>query len=159
MSVKVKIIDELPNGSVPVGGEFEITYKYRTSVPTDGTKPEDLGRVEAIDYPPTRENPAGGVPKGGGAFADANNLGTVGDPKVKVNCSQESVTVEKTERFIVKPRKDSGYGASAAINYKIVVKNPNTGQTTTRRSRGPDTLFNRALPYIPVRNVPKTRKR
>jgi RHS repeat-associated protein len=159
LSVRVSVIDKLPNGSVPVGGEFEISYKYRTSLPQNGAKPEDLGRIEGIDYAPTKQNPAGGVPKSGGTFADSNNLGTVGDPKVKVDVGKEAVTVEKTERFIVKPRPDSKPGASGAINYKIVVTNPNNGATTTRSSKGPDTLFKQSLPYIPVQNVPKPPKK
>ncbi len=52
LSVRVSIIDRLPNGSVPVGGEFEISYKYRTSLPQNGAKPEDLGRIEGICNPP-----------------------------------------------------------------------------------------------------------
>jgi tripartite-type tricarboxylate transporter receptor subunit TctC len=78
---------------------------------------------------------------------------------VKVDVGKEAVTVEKTERFIVKPRPDSKPGASGAINYKIVVTNPNNGATTTRSSKGPDTLFKQSLPYIPVQNVPKPPKK
>jgi RHS repeat-associated protein len=158
ISVRVSIIDKLPNGSVPVGGEFEISYKYRTSLPQNGAKPEDLGRIEAIDYAKSQDNPTGGTPKNGGTFADSNNVGSVGVPKVKVDVGKEAVTVEKTERFVVKPRKDSSPGASGAINYKIVVTNPNSGVTATRSSKGEDTLFKQPLPYIPVQNVPKRQK-
>jgi RHS repeat-associated protein len=136
VSFDVKLIDKVPNtGEVPVGGEFEIKYKYVINEPTDGSKPEDAGSIAPI------------TPKG--TFTESNQVGLV-NSTAKVDKEKEAVTVEKTERYVVNERRESKPGATAAINYKIVVKDPNTGRVVERRS-----TEGRGNKYIPLRNVPK----
>jgi len=140
ISFDVKLIDKVPNtGEVPVGGEFEIKYKYVINEPTDGSQPGDAGSIGPIT--PT------------GTFTESNQVGLV-DSTTKVDKQKESVVVEKTERFVVNERRESKPGATAAINYKVVVKDPNTGKVVERRS-----TEGRGDKYIPVRNVPKEPRR
>lgn len=148
LDYSVKYINKVPQGEVPVGGQFEIKYKYSISIPTKG-RPEDAGRIEPVGKT--------------GTFTDAYNLGLV-SVKTKVNMQKESVVVEKTERYIVNTRTDIGSGNTAALNYRIAVTGPNAaGEPTTTRSavsswRQP--LFGKGPPLpIEVRNVPLVRKR
>jgi RHS repeat-associated protein len=146
LDVKVKLIDPV-KGEVPIGGEFEIKYKYAINDPStvqDAQKPEDYGSIQPIT--PT------------GTFTDVNNVGLVGDPKVVVNQKKETVEVEKTERYVVK-RTACG-GDSCAINFKVVVKDPvNTDKTVSVRSVNQPTFFDKSPQYIPVRNISKPEKR
>ncbi len=147
LDYSVKYLDKTPQGEVPVGGQFEIKYKYSISVPTDGSKPEDAGRIEPVGIK-------------GASFTDAYHLGTVGEPKTKINAKKESIVVEKTERFIVNEAPKSG--TTGALNYRIAVTAPNKSGTVTRspESSWRQPLFGKGPPLpIEVRNVPLERKR
>ncbi len=146
LDVKVKLIDPV-KGEVPIGGEFEIKYKYAINDPStvqDAQKPGDYGSIQPV------------IPTG--TFTDVNNVGLVGEPKVVVNPKKETVEVEKTERYVV---KGTACGRdSCAINFKVVVTDPvNTDKTVTVRSVNAPGLFDKSPSYIPVRNIPKPEKR
>jgi RHS repeat-associated protein len=160
LDYKMTQLDKVPGtGEVPVGGKFQIYYKYQINNPTDGTKPEDYGRVDAVDYSPTKQNPDGGPPKDGGTFAQANNLGLI-DVKTKViGEGKEATVVEKTETYEVKERKDMKPNTTGAINYKIVVTDPvNTSvPPAVVRSQTSKPIFGKGPGplYVPIRNVLK----
>lgn len=143
ISAESKLIDRVPKtGEVPVGGEFEIKYKYAINDPatvSDGKKPGDYGSVEPIGK--------------NGTFTNVNQVGLV-KMDVQVDKTKEGVTVTKTERYMV---NGSDRGGSSAINFRIVVKDPvNTDKTAVLPSTTTKTLFGDKRPlYIPVRNVPK----
>jgi RHS repeat-associated protein len=146
LDVKVKLIDPV-KGEVPIGGEFEIKYKYAINNPSteqDAQKPGDYGSIQPVT--PT------------GTFTEVSNLGLVGEPKVVVNQKKETVEVEKTERYVV--NGTACRGTSCGINFKVVVRDPvNTDKTVTVRSVNQPTFFDKSPQYIPVRNIPKPEKR
>jgi hypothetical protein len=146
LDVKVKLIDPV-KGEVPIGGEFEIKYKYAINDPStvqDAQKPGDYGSIQPV------------IPTG--TFTGVSNVGLVGDPKVVVNQKKETVEVEKTERYVVNGTACGG--STCAINFKVVVKDPvNTDKTVTVRSVNQPTFFDKSPQYIPVRNIPKPEKR
>ncbi len=148
LNYKVKYLDKTPQGEVPVGGQFEITYKYQISIPTDGSRPEHAGRIEPVGKT--------------GSFVDAFNLGIVGEPKTKTNRQKESIVVEKTERFIVNDGPRGALNATGALNYRIAVTAPNGSGTVTRSKasswRQPLVGLGPPKP-IEVRNVPLQRRR
>jgi len=67
-------------------------------------------------------------------FLEAVGIDKFSGSTTKVKKEKVSVVFEKTERFVVDERRESKPGASAAINFKIVVKDPNTGKVVERRS-------------------------
>ncbi|MGH9957734.1 MAG: hypothetical protein ACREBC_11495 [Pyrinomonadaceae bacterium] len=146
LDYSVKYLDKTPQGEAPVGGQFQIKYKYSISIPIDGSKPEDAGRIEPVGAK--------------GSFTDAFDLGIAAEPKIKVNVKKESVVVEKTETFIV--NKGPSMGNTGALNYRIAVTAPNKSGTVTRSpvSSWRKPLFGKGPPDpIMVRNVPLQRPR
>jgi hypothetical protein len=112
---------EAPFAEVPVGGQFEITYKFNTAIPTDPkAKAEDAGSIEPVIR--------------GGTFTDTNNLGLVSS-KADVKVENNLATVEKTERFQVK-KTDQAPNGTYQINYKVVVRNPNTNEKVETGTTG-----------------------
>jgi hypothetical protein len=65
--------DRYGKEGVPIGGEFEIYYKYYIPLPEDGSKPETYGKITPI------------IPATGGS------------PRGTVNPIQEGVTVQRYE--------------------------------------------------------------
>jgi RHS repeat-associated protein len=142
LDVKVKLIDPV-KGEVPIGGEFEIKYKYAINDPStvqDAQKSEDYGSIQPIT--PT------------GTFTDVNNIGLVGDPKVVVNQKKETVEVEKTERYVV--QGSACGGTTCGINFKVVVRDPvNTNKVVEVRSKHFPSIGDKSPQTISVRNIPK----
>jgi RHS repeat-associated protein len=146
LDVKVKLIDPV-KGEVPIGGEFEIKYKYAINDPStvqDAQKPEDYGSIQPIT--PT------------GTFTDVNNVGLVGAPKVVVNQKKETVEVEKTERYVAQGAACGG--TTCGINFKVVVRDPvNTNKVVQVRSKHFPSIGDKSPQTISVRNIPKPEKK
>jgi len=117
---------EAPFAMLPIGGQFQVTYTYLTAVPTDGSKPEEHGFIAPI--------------LGTGTLGTGTTGATLVDSKInKMDVENNNVTVTKTDVFTVKRPKDSpfmGESGTFQINYKIVARNPNTGETVWTSSTG-----------------------
>ena len=138
--------DRYGKEGVPIGGEFEIYYKYYIPQPIDGGKPEDYGKITGVILnvrPPS------------GTFSDSSFV-QLTNTHVKVNPVQEGVTVEKTERYVVKKDPFVRWGGTYIINYRIAVTNPKSGKTVDISSVGERGLRGRKIPQpVPVLVVPK----
>jgi RHS repeat-associated protein len=137
-----------PFAEVPVGGRFEITYTYVTAVPTGGAKPEDQGFIAPIK---------GDV----GTLGQGTSGASLIESKInKIDKDNNNVTVTKTDIFkVVKPANStlSPAGSHFAVNYRIVVKNPNTGEmvwTSTTGKRFPEVRDRGGLPAYPKNSPP-----
>jgi hypothetical protein len=109
-------VDHYGDKRVPVGGEFEITYSYATTLPPDDSNPSSLGQIAPV------------TTASKGTLGSAQQVERVGDPVVVVNPVKERVEVTKTEKFRVLRDQNSTNGGTWVINYQIVVSSPTSGQ-------------------------------
>ena len=131
LDVKVAYLDKDQYGTaVPIGGKFQITYKYLINQPNEGTKPEDYGSIEATTRDKTTIKDGKVVEKTtedspNATFTTAENVERAGESKVTVTgAKNEAVIVTKTETFIVKPRANMSPNSTGSINFQVVVKDP-----------------------------------
>ncbi len=167
LDVKVKYLDKDQYGTaVPIGGKFQITYKYLINKPNEGDKPGDFASIESVPRKKTEIKEGKEIStttekqKDGGTFATAENVEKVGKSEVKViGTKDEAVIVTKTETFLVKPRSNMAATATGTINFQIVVKDPQlqegNGDTKTPKTAVFSTLNDKdSDKQISVRNEP-----
>jgi hypothetical protein len=164
LNVSSRMINQTKTGEVPVGGKFEVTYKYRMNQPEEGRDPGDAGRITAVEKTQTTKFVGGQssevttvANEGGGSFAQAANVTPIGKPVVTVvGTKNDEVEVTKTETFQVNARSDATRGSTGQINFQVVVTDPRAPIAADASSR--EALLAQKPPQQPNPAIATTRE-
>ena len=106
----------------PLGAQFSVKYTFITAVPTDGSDPASHGFVA----------PAVGLRD------EASNIKLTTSKVEKMDRTANFVQVTKTDTFLTQRSAGSNLrvGGTFRINYRIIVRNPNTGEMVWTSSLG-----------------------
>ena len=128
---------------IPLGSQFTVKYTFITAVPTDGSDPASHGFVA----------PAVGLRD------EASNIKLTKSKVDKMDITANFVQVTKTDTFMTQRSagSDLRVGGTFRINYRIIVRNPNTGEMVWTSSLGkkyPSENQRGRPPAVPDRTPP-----